>query len=180
MNSKKILLDIILFIVLFFVSILFSYNAAKINKPIEIAPATYYSSEYIFKYSSDDLICLARNIYFEAATESDLGKYAVAHITINRYMHSNWPRSICNVIYQPYQFSWTLNKKLRNFIPKKENAAWQRSLMVAHNALYKGARVVALENSYFYHADYVNPRWAAKKQVVTTIDRHIFYTFAGF
>ena len=36
------------------------------------------------KYTQNDIECLTRNIYYEAGVESRVGKYAVAHVTINR------------------------------------------------------------------------------------------------
>ena len=50
---------------------------------------------------------MALNIYHEARGESIEGQYAIAHVTLNRVASTKWPDSICDVVYQPYQFSWT-------------------------------------------------------------------------
>jgi spore germination cell wall hydrolase CwlJ-like protein len=47
-----------------------------------------------------DLECLARNIYFEAASESIEGKVAVGLVTINRSKSGRFPSTICGVVSQ--------------------------------------------------------------------------------
>ena len=51
--------------------------------------------------------CLAMNIYHEARSESMQGQIAVAQVTLNRVEHDKWPSTICEVVYEPKQFSWT-------------------------------------------------------------------------
>ena len=53
-----------------------------------------------------EIDCLARNIYHEARGESLQGQIAVAAVTVNRVLTKGYPSSICQVVYQPYQFSW--------------------------------------------------------------------------
>ena len=49
---------------------------------------------------SKDLECLARNIFYESASESTEGKIAVGVVTINRSKNPNFPESICGVVHQ--------------------------------------------------------------------------------
>ena len=51
--------------------------------------------------------CLAMNIYHEARGERWEGQIAVAHVTMNRVAHDEWPNNVCDVVYQKKQFSWT-------------------------------------------------------------------------
>jgi len=60
-----------------------------------------------------ELDCLAKNIYFEAGGEPEAGQFMVGFITMNRVRDKRWPNSVCKVVYQPGQFSWTENKKLK-------------------------------------------------------------------
>ncbi|MGH8558320.1 MAG: cell wall hydrolase, partial [Methylococcales bacterium] len=46
----------------------------------------------------EDLDCLALNIYFEARSESTLGRRAVGHVVMNRVNHRDFPHSICEVV----------------------------------------------------------------------------------
>jgi spore germination cell wall hydrolase CwlJ-like protein len=47
-----------------------------------------------------DLDCLARNIYYEAGSESIEGKVAVGLVTINRSNSGKFPATICGVVNQ--------------------------------------------------------------------------------
>ena len=49
---------------------------------------------------SEDLICLAENIYWEARNQSLEGKLAVAHVTINRVKSNKFPNNVCGVVKQ--------------------------------------------------------------------------------
>jgi len=49
---------------------------------------------------NNDLECLARNIYYEAASEPTEGKVAVGLVTINRSNSGNFPTTICGVVNQ--------------------------------------------------------------------------------
>jgi spore germination cell wall hydrolase CwlJ-like protein len=57
--------------------------------------------------SEDDLECLVRNVYHESRGEDALGQAAVAHVTLNRVQSPAYPDSVCAVVWQPGQFSWT-------------------------------------------------------------------------
>jgi spore germination cell wall hydrolase CwlJ-like protein len=50
--------------------------------------------------SSKDVECLAKNIYYEAGSEPEEGKVAVAMVTINRVRDGRFGRSICSVVEQ--------------------------------------------------------------------------------
>jgi N-acetylmuramoyl-L-alanine amidase len=52
-----------------------------------------------------DLECLARNIYYEAASEPEEGKVAVGLVTINRSNSGEFPTTICGVVNQRTTFS---------------------------------------------------------------------------
>jgi spore germination cell wall hydrolase CwlJ-like protein len=57
--------------------------------------------------SENDLECLVRNVYHERRGESPIGQAAVAHITLNRVRSPAYPDSVCGMVWQPGQFSWT-------------------------------------------------------------------------
>jgi spore germination cell wall hydrolase CwlJ-like protein len=58
----------------------------------------------------EDLQCLTDNIYFEARGEPIIGQAMVGHSVLNRVKDSRWPKSICKVVYQKSQYSWTAEK----------------------------------------------------------------------
>lgn len=47
-----------------------------------------------------ELLCLAKNIYYEAGYEPFEGKVAVAQVTINRTENGRFPSTICDVVKQ--------------------------------------------------------------------------------
>ena len=66
-----------------------------------IALATFATPPVVAKADSQEAVCLAKNIYFEARGESLAGKLAVAKVTLNRTKHEDFPDSVCKVVYQP-------------------------------------------------------------------------------
>lgn len=128
-------------------------------------------------YNDSDLFCMAKNIYHEAGHESDLGKYAVAQVTVNRMKHPKYPDGICEVVLEPYQFSWANNRRIR--WTKPAGPAWEESKEIARDVLVEGKRVYGLDRALFYHADYVRPVWASAKRRLTKIGAHIFYGYRG-
>jgi N-acetylmuramoyl-L-alanine amidase len=119
--------------------------------------------------------CLAMNIYHEARGEVIEGQIAVAHVTMNRVKHNYWPETICEVVYQPSQFSWT--HQISNHTPK-EQAAYDRALVIARDVMI-GNTVDPSNGATFYHANYVNPSWADQMTVSKVIGVHVFYTWDG-
>ena len=53
-----------------------------------------------FSFTSKDEDCLARNIFYEAGSESEEGKVAVAIVTINRVKDNRFGNGICGVVNQ--------------------------------------------------------------------------------
>lgn len=123
--------------------------------------------------TSKELDCLAKNIYHEAGVEDRAGKVAVAQVTLNRLKEGRWGDTVCKVVHAKAQFSWTLNKKKVAEKPKGE--LWDQSLAVARE-FATGVRVKGLEDSQYYHAEYIkDPAWAKAKKVAKQIGQHIFY-----
>lgn len=118
------------------------------------------------QYDSET-ICLAKNIYYEARGEPLRGKLAVAWVTLNRVASGKFRDTICKVVYQKNQFSWT-NKRQGK---PKEWAMWLESLQLAY-WITQQPQIVAFEALYF-HAKSVNPGW--KKSKLETIGNHHFY-----
>lgn len=118
------------------------------------------------------LLCLALNVYHEARGEPTEGQLAVAQVTMNRVHSMYWPDSVCEVVWQPYQFSWT-NDGLSD-VPT-DTLAWARSKQIAQYTLNQSVYLKDVGNATHYHADYVSPKWAKHMAYKTTIGRHIFY-----
>lgn len=124
--------------------------------------------------------CLTQAIYYEAATESDAGKAAVAQVILNRMRHPAYPNTVCGVIYQGSsrpgcQFSFACDGAMRRApVP----ALWRRSAEIARAAL-SGHVETSVGMATHYHANYVLPRWAPKLTKIEQIGAHIFYRWPG-
>ena len=55
----------------------------------------------------EQLYCGAQNIYHESRGESNSGQIAVSNVVRNRVKSKHYPNTICEVVWQPKQFSWT-------------------------------------------------------------------------
>jgi len=122
--------------------------------------------------------CLARAVYFESRSESDLGQLAVAKVILNRVKAPDFPKTICGVVYQgsgsrnSCQFSFACDG-LPDDVKSPE--AWSHAKMIAERAINNDPAVSMLGTATNYHADYVNPRWAKTMRRLTRIGHHIFY-----
>jgi spore germination cell wall hydrolase CwlJ-like protein len=122
--------------------------------------------------------CLARAVYFEARSESDLGQLAVAKVILNRVKDPEYPKTICGVVYQgsgrrnSCQFSFACDG-----LPDDVRSAqsWAHAKKIARQAIAGDAQVAAISTATNYHADYVKPKWAKSMKRLIKIGRHIFY-----
>lgn len=127
------------------------------------------------EYRAAELKCLADNIYFEALIETQRGQIAVANVTMNRVKSKHFPDTVCGVVWEKKQFSWTHDGKSDT---PNDKAAYARVYKVAE-MVYNGTVSDITKGSTFYHADYVNPSWNKVMTRVDQIDTHIFYTYKG-
>lgn len=119
--------------------------------------------------------CLANAVYFEARGEPIAGQLAVAEVVLNRVVATKYPDTICEVVVQPWQFSF-INPRTGAF-PKANRAseAWRKSVAIARITMADRAASLPRE-TLWYHADYVAPGWGKRLNRHTKIGLHIFYT----
>lgn len=122
-------------------------------------------------FDEAELGCLALNVYHEARGESVRGQRAVAAVTLNRVRSPKFPSSICAVVWQPRQFSWTHTR--RSYFPG-DDAAWRKALEVARESLEPEVAGVH-ENVLYYHSKRVRPRWTRNVRFVERVGSHLFY-----
>lgn len=127
---------------------------------------------------SDEIACLALNIYFEARGEPDEGKQAVGHVVMNRVASEHFPGTVCDVVRQGgelrryrCQFTWWCDG--RSDKPRNRRD-WEISNEVALS-VYWGRSEDPTDGALWYHADYVSPSWRHKFAEGPKIGRHIFY-----
>lgn len=127
------------------------------------------------------LKCLTDAIYYEAATEPDVGQRAVAQVILNRMRHPTYPNSVCGVIYQGSerntgcQFSYACDGSMAR-VPAR--FYWDRARGVAANAL-AGYVYAPVGMATHYHTVSVSPYWAPSLHFIGTIGAHRFYRWKG-
>ena len=169
-------------------------NSGSINKvwvyPPEPAKIQDIKTTAEVRIDPQELNCMSKNIYFEAAVESTAGKLAVAQVTMNRVKSSSYPDTICDVVYEGKhhpngfpvrdrcQFSWYCDGKGDE---PRETPAWRDSQAIAEYVIRTPSLIDITDGSTHYHADYIDaPRWwAHQKKKLVKIDTHIFYKKRG-
>ncbi|WP_370180344.1 cell wall hydrolase [Alteriqipengyuania sp.] len=127
------------------------------------------------------LDCLAKAVYYEAASESVGGQQAVAQVVLNRVAHPAYPKTVCGVVYQGSQrrtgcqFSFTCDGSMAR---KPSATYWARALSVARRAL-AGEVYAPVGLATHYHTTWVNPYWAPSLAHIGTIGAHRFYRWPG-
>lgn len=121
--------------------------------------------------------CLAKNIYFEANTESLEGKLAVATVTMNRVQSHVFPKTVCGVVLDQSskgcQFSWVCDGKTDIIHDRR---GYIESVKIAEDVLLSNRRSrIITPDVLYYHANYVEPKWAKTKKLFATIGAHLFY-----
>ena len=160
-----------------------------VSSPIQtINPSEHHSDG---KNYSDQMQCLAMNMYHEARDQGTAGRLAVSAVVLNRVNDDRFPNSVCEVVFQgptraswknpsisypiknKCQFSWYCDGKSDEI---KDEKTYQKILDFASLILHNNIRFVDItDGATHYHADYVKPDWAKTKTRTTEIGDHIFY-----
>ena len=141
-----------------------------ITLPLDKAEKTLNTAYQTVKATTAELLCLAKNIYYEARGEPMHGKIAVAQVTLNRVTHrTEFQSSICGVVYAKHQFSWTMG-------PHREPSgpAWREAQAVAKAVVVGTVHLPNFKALYFHNLT-VKPQWNRTKELVARIGNHIFY-----
>lgn len=149
---------------------------------VVIGAIFFFALRVVYAYQDErrDVLCLARNVYFEARGESIAGQYAVAEVTMNRKASGRFSGTVCGVVYQrnwdPMRqryvgaFSWTEFDTL----PPPTGDQWLQAWEVAR-AVYYGREAPVLDGAMYFHAVHIKPDWAKDKRRLARIGGHVFY-----
>ena len=122
-----------------------------------------------------ELQCLAKNIFYESASEPEEGKVAVGIVTLNRVEDGRFGSTVCKVIAQPGQFSWF---RAKNRAPRESDPRWIESQRVAQELLagddYDQLKI-KYDDALYFHATHVRPAWSKQKQPIQRVGGHRFY-----
>ncbi len=119
-----------------------------------------------------ELRCMAENLYHEARGESKAGQRAVAEVVMNRVESKRYPNTICGVIHQRSQFSWTLDKKNLNKKLTEKNKLYKKAKKIAIKVMLNNSRKLKATH---YHTHAVSPYWNKNMKQVAMIGEHRFF-----
>ncbi len=117
-----------------------------------------------------EIECLTWAVYTEARGEGRKGMIAVANVIINRSESGKYPKDICKVVNQPYQFEGMRHA----YKPIKEPHYWDQAKEVATLSFY-GLIEDTTNGALYFHARYIMPSWAYVKDKTLSLGNHIFY-----
>ena len=124
-------------------------------------------------------MCLALNMFYEARNENIMGRLMVAEVTLNRVAADNFPDTVCEVVWQNKQFSWTHDglsdepKKLNNVFDRQ---AWDEIQRLAMDVMTYPEYALLGSNATHYHTIDVKPYWVEDMQIEGKVGKHLFYT----
>lgn len=125
-----------------------------------VMPPVVYDPHY------KEVRCLAEAIWQEARGESRTGQQAVAQVVINRTRDNRWPNTICKVVFQPRQFTWTAWWK--------DWQADRKTWELAYIILQTNKAIPGFTATHF-HSVTVKPWWSKKLIKLGKIGNHVFY-----
>lgn len=118
---------------------------------------------------ANEFCCILKNIYHEARGEGVEGMKAVALVTLNRAKQQD--KTVCEVVYQRKQFSWTTTAKGRNKpVTGDINVAYNVASAAMSDKL-----IDITAGATHYHTKQVKPVWRKALDKVGVINNHIFY-----
>ena len=119
-----------------------------------------------------ELGCLALNIYHEGRGENLEGQAAIAAVTLNRVESQKYPDTVCGVVWQRKQFSWTHVASRHHSVIDQH--AWRQALILAE-LFIDGAAIASVGEATHYHSTSVEPYWMAEKKLIARVGNHYFY-----
>lgn len=135
------------------------------------------------KEQKKEVNCLAKAIFFEARGESRHAKQLVSDAVVNRAKFGKpFSNSICGVVYQKGQFSWTVEKWKRNTdfrsvalkFDKNERKAVQDSLKIAlYYVILKPKNTGNITHFASNNVKFANTKY------VTSAGNFKFYSYEG-
>jgi N-acetylmuramoyl-L-alanine amidase len=122
-------------------------------------------------------MCLALNVFFEARHEPKDGQLAVAEVTLNRVADNRYPDTVCKVVWDKKQFSWTHDgvhddPTRMSYLDRQ---AWESIKELTQRVLDGTTTKLGLTSTH-YHAVSVSPFWTKHYEYDGKIGNHVFYT----
>jgi len=145
--------------------LIFSVNINKTSTPHNVEVFMSFEREKINvvdsrvennSWMTSEEHCMALNIYHEARGSTYDDMIGVASVTLNRKDSWRWPDSVCEVVYQSWAFSWTMDDL--SDIPY-EKKAWNTSIKIA-KALAREEIPRNTKANHYYNPAHASPKWS--------------------
>lgn len=124
-------------------------------------------------------ICLALNMFFEARDQGVEGMLMVADVTMERVADARYPDTICEVVWQRKQFSWThdgLSDDPDRYDTHYDRMAWVTAKSLAEDVIDDRSNLPG-SGATHYHAKRVSPDWASSLTLIGSVGDHVFYAW---
>jgi N-acetylmuramoyl-L-alanine amidase len=129
--------------------------------------------------------CQVCNCYHESSGEPQEGRIAVAktvlsrvaaaQASISRNQRPDFPNSVCGVIFQPSQFSWTPGNNTISAKTAEQKTALRECRAAVNVAQTEGANGLI----YFYNPRKVTPGWLRLTSSCGRVGDHVFLVPRG-
>lgn len=164
------ILRITVAIISFSILLLLSNNTIKEIQPISSQkPLDTFKDLKTMQLSTKEIVCLAKNMYYEARGESSLGIILVGVVTLNR---TSKEKSVCEVVYAPKQFSWTAQNV--RMITRLDLELFMSIAKQITKGQYQVPERFA--EATHYHAVWIkDPAWTKKLEFLGIVGNHKFY-----
>ena len=125
------------------------------------------------KIDVNEISCMAANIYHEARGESDRGMAFAAGVTLNRVASKRYPDTICGVVLQRKQFSWTHDGKIDR---PKDLAQITRAIFIAYDVMTGSLLPNTQGATHYYAHGKVSKlhKWMQTFERVAVVGNHTF------
>lgn len=130
--------------------------------------------------NNNEYRCLIRAVWHESRGEGFEGRLWTAKTILNRTRSIKFPPSVCKVVYQKSQFSFThqlpRSKQLVNPQTELEKRTFREVEFSSTMAIWMDRLGVDFtSNSKYYHNLNVKPIWRHNLQRVKQVGNHVFY-----
>ena len=123
------------------------------------------------------LFCLAMAVFFEARDQPLAGQQAVAEVVMNRVESTRFPDTVCDVVFQHKQFSFTHDGLSDDYTKHTGNIFDRQAIDIAETiaeSTLKGDRLGV--TSTHYHTTSVSPYWSNVYLKDGRVGDHYFFT----
>lgn len=147
------------------------------------------------KIDSEQAMCLAENVYYEARNEDIRGQFAVASVTLNRMNDGRFPTTVCGVVRQVNidhrskklvcAFSWYCerNKKGKEIPVRNKDGSinqvvvdqFQVAALIAIEVLAGNINDNTEGATHFHNPFTSHPAWRHELKKTMRVGNHDFY-----